>query len=160
MTNGGSPYNSYTPAITIWNANTNAAVITAASMTQVSTSAIYKYDFTAFVYGVPYVYLITGDVGVAANERFQWGNVMQDIPDRTIGTVQIDGGNSVTQFKGDQTESSADFWKDALCLFLSGTLVGQVKKVTAYNGTTHILTFTNGFTSTPTNGDSYALINF
>lgn len=160
LTSGGMPYNSYTPTITIWNATTNVAAVTNASMTQISTSAIYKYDFSTFVYGTPYVYLITGDSGVPANERYLWGNVMQDIPDRTVGAVVTDAGNSATQFMSNQTETTTDFWKDALCLFLSGNLVGQVKKVTAYDGSTKIITFTNGFTGTPTNGDTYALINF
>jgi len=159
MTNGGTPYSSYTPTISIWRVSDNSLIISSASMVNVASS-IYKYDFTTFIYGVAYVYLITGDSGVPPQERYQWGNCYQEIPDRTIGTVQTDAGNSATQFKASQTNGTADYWKDALCIFLSGNLTNQVKKVTAYNGTSYILSFTNGYTGTPANGDTYALVNF
>lgn len=160
MTSEGIPYNGYTPTISIWKVPDETKIINEASMTQVSTTCIYKYDFTSFVYGVNYVYIISGDPTVDDSENHQWGNVMQEEPDRIVGTVQSDAGNSATQFKTDRVESTSDFWKDALCLFLSGTLVGQVKKVTSYSGSTYIVTFSNGFTGTPTAGDTYTLINF
>lgn len=160
MTNGGVPYTSYIPTITIYKVSDGSAVVTGAAMTQIGSTALFKYSFTGYTYGVNYTYIITGDSGVPANERYQWGNVMQEVPDRTIGTVQTDAGNSATQFKASQTDNSDNFWKDALCLFLSGILVGQVKKVTEYSGTSYILTFTNGYTGTPGNGDTYTLINF
>ena len=160
LTNGGSPYNSYTPLISIWNATSNASVVSGASMTQIGTSAIYKYDFSSFTYGVPYVYQIVGDPGVNANERYQWGTCFQEVPDRTIGLVQSNGSNSATQFQSDRAEATTDYWKNALCLFLSGSLTGQVQKVTGYNGSTFFLSFTTGFTGTPSAGDTYELIVF
>ena len=160
MTSEGIPYNGYTPTISIWNAATGAIVITEASMTQISTTCIYRYNFTAFTYGVNYVYIISGDPTKADNENHQWGSVMQEEPDRIVGTVQTDVSNSATQFKTDRAESTTDFWKDALCLFLTGNLTGEVKKVTAYNGTTNVVSFTSGFTGTPTVTDTYTLINF
>ena len=160
MTSEGIPYNGYTPTISIWNASTGAIVITEASMTQIGTTCIYRYNFTAFLYGINYVYIISGDPTKADNENHQWGSVMQEEPDRVVGTVQTDAGNSATQFKTDRSESTTDFLKDALCLFLSGILVGQVKKATAYDGSTKIVSFSSGFTGTPSNGDTYTLINF
>jgi hypothetical protein len=159
MTNNGAPYSSYVPLISIWNASTNANIVSSTAMTLVGSS-IYKYDFTTFNYGVHYVYQITGDPTVNAIERYQWGICFQEVPDRIIGSVQTNVSNSPTQFQSDRTESTTDYWKNALCLFLSGSLVGQVQKVTGYNSTTFILTFTNGFTGTPSNGDTYELINF
>ena len=161
MTNGGAPYNGFTPTISIWNVNTGTQVVTSATMTQISTSAIYKYPFTTFSYGVPYSYLITGDGAVSTNERYQWGSVMQEVPDRVIGLVQSDAGNSAIQFKTDRTEATTGYWTNALCLFLTGVLAGQVQKVTGYTGSaTYIVNFTTGFTGTPSNGDTYELINF
>lgn len=161
MTSGGSPYNGYTPLIDIYKVSDGTHVVTATSMTQIGSTGIYKYDFTGFLYGINYTYLITGNSSVPPNERYQWGSVMQDVPDRTVGTVQTDGGNSATQFKSDRSETTVDFWKDALCLlFINGATVPEVKKVTAYDGSTKILTFTNGYTGTPSNGDTYALISF
>jgi hypothetical protein len=160
MTSGGSPYSSYTPTISIWMVSDGTNIINAANMTNI-TSSLFKYDFASFLYGINYVYLITGDATVAANERYQWGSIMQDVPDRTIGVVVSDAGNSATQFKSDRTETVTDFWKDALCLlFINGSAVPEVKKVTGYSGSTKIMTFSSGYTGTPTNGDTYALINF
>jgi hypothetical protein len=160
ITNGGAPYNSYTPTISVWRVSDAVNIVSGASMTQIGTTAIYKYSFSTSVYGIPYVYLITGDSGVAPNERFLWGNVFQETPDRAIFSVVADGANTATTFKTDATESTADFWKDALCLFLSGTLINQVKKVTAYDGGTKFLTFTSGFTGAPSAADKFVLINF
>jgi hypothetical protein len=121
-------------------------------------SAHYKYNFTSFVYGVSYVYLITGDSTIPPCERYQTGSIMQENADRTIAQVVADGGNSATTFKTDRTETTTDFWKDALVNFLTGNLAGQVKKVTAYDGTNKILTFTNGFTGTPAASDYFLLV--
>lgn len=82
-----------------------------------------------------------------------------DGPDLPTGSVATDGGNSATSFKTDRTESVNDYWKDALLVLTSGTLNGQVKKVTAYNGTTKIITVAGGFTSTPADGVTFLLIN-
>lgn len=160
MTNEGIPYNSYTPTISIWKVSDSSSVISGESMTQIGTTGIFKYSFVAAIYGVDYVYMITGDTTLAASEYLQWGTIRQEVPDRIIGTVQTDAGNSATQFKSDRTEGATDFWKDSLCLFLSGSLSGQTKKVTGYSSSTYILTFTNGFTGTPSNGDTYTLINY
>lgn len=74
------------------------------------------------------------------------------------GAVATDAGNSASAFKTDRTESTDDFWKDALLVITSGALVGQVKRVTAYNGTTKIIT-TGAFTGTPADGVTFCLIN-
>src|SRR5581483_11149519 len=69
------------------------------------------------------------------------------------GTVQSDAGNSATQFKSDFTETATDYWKRALVRFLNGTLKDQIAEVSAYNGSTKVLTVTAGFTGTPSAGD-------
>jgi phosphoglucomutase len=51
-----------------------------------------------------------------------------------------------------------DYWKDALLLFVAGNLAGQVKKITAYNGTTKVVTVSGGFTGTPAAGDAFVLV--
>lgn len=75
------------------------------------------------------------------------------------GLIVANGGNSSTTFKTNLTSATNDFWKDALCLFTGGTLAEQVKKVTAYDGTTKFLTVQGGFTGTPSASDSFVLIN-
>jgi hypothetical protein len=77
----------------------------------------------------------------------------------TTGSVTTDAGNSAISFETDRTETANDYWKDAFLLLTSGTLTGQVKKVTAYNGTTKIITVQDGFTATPADGVTFAIIN-
>lgn len=75
------------------------------------------------------------------------------------GSVVSNGSNSATTFKTDRTEGTNDYWKDALLLFTSGSLVGQVKKITAYDGTTKFVTFSAGFTGAPGAADTFQLVN-
>lgn len=73
------------------------------------------------------------------------------------GTVQADGGNTASTFKTDRAEST-DHWKDALLCFLTGTLAGQVKKVSAFNAGTDFVTLSTAFTAAPTAGDAFLLV--
>ena len=75
------------------------------------------------------------------------------------GTVVTDGGNSTTAFRTDLSESTDDHWRDCLLLMTSGSLLGQVKKVTAYSGSTHIITLGSALTATPSVGDRFILVN-
>lgn len=74
------------------------------------------------------------------------------------GAVQADGGNTASTFKTDRAESNTDHWKDALLCFLTGTLAGQVKKVSAFNATTDFVTLSTAFTAAPTAGDVFLLV--
>lgn len=75
------------------------------------------------------------------------------------GTVVTDGGNTASTFKTDLSEGTDDYWKDALLLFTSGALAGQVKKITTYSGTTKFVTLSAALTGTPSSGDRFVLIN-
>jgi hypothetical protein len=75
------------------------------------------------------------------------------------GAVATDGGNTATTFKTNLTEAVSDFWKDAFIKFTSGSLSEQVKKITAYNGTTKFITVSGGFTGTPSASDTFDIIN-
>jgi hypothetical protein len=44
-------------------------------------------------------------------------------------------------------------------LITSGSLAGEVKLVTGYNGTTKVVTVAGGFTGTPADGVTFVLIN-
>ena len=159
-TANGSPYTpASAPTINIWRVTDGVQVITNGALSQVGSTFFWKYSFASGVYGVPYVYTITGDLFLTPPERVKYGTIFQEVPDRVIGTVQADVGNSALQFKSTQTESTNDHWKDTLVVFLTGNLTGQVKKCTAYNGTSFIMTFASGFTTTPANGDTYEILN-
>jgi hypothetical protein len=73
--------------------------------------------------------------------------------------VVADGSNSATTFKTALPSSTNDAYKDCLICFVDGSLAGQVKKCTAYNGTTKFVTFTSGFTGAPSTSDKFILIN-
>lgn len=75
------------------------------------------------------------------------------------GAVATDAGNSATAFKTNLTETTDDHWNDALLVLTSGSLAGQVKKVTAYNGTTKVITVSGGFTGVPADSVTFLLIN-
>ena len=74
-------------------------------------------------------------------------------------TVLTDGGNTSSTFLTSLTESDDDYWKDTLILFTTGALAGQVKKVLTYDGTSKFLSTATAFTTTPSNGDRFVLIN-
>lgn len=76
------------------------------------------------------------------------------------GTVVADGGNTASTFKTNLVETATDYWKDALILFTTGTLQGQVRKVVTYNGTTAFVTLSSALTTTPTAGDRFVLVNY
>lgn len=72
----------------------------------------------------------------------------------TTGTL------TATSFLTDRAETTVDFWKDALALFLTGALTGQVKKIGGYSGS-KVITLATGltYTSAPANGDVCQIIN-
>lgn len=75
------------------------------------------------------------------------------------GSVVSDAGNTSSTFKTNLTESTTDHWKDNLITFTSGSLAGQVKKVTGYDGTTKFITVSPAFTGTPSASDTFSLVN-
>lgn len=75
------------------------------------------------------------------------------------GAVVTNGSNSATSFDTNLTETEDDHWKDAFLVLTSGDLTGQVKKVTAFNGTSKVITVSGGFTDIPADGVTFALVN-
>lgn len=75
------------------------------------------------------------------------------------GAVVTDAGNTAFTFKTDRTETATDYWKDAYLVVTSGTLIGQVHRITAYNGTTKFITVVNGFTAAPAAAVTFLIIN-
>jgi hypothetical protein len=159
MTNNGAPYSRYTPTINIYNTFDGSLVVTSGIMTQINNTAIYKYDFTNFIYGTSYAYIISGDPSIAIEDQYQYGSLLQDLPDKEIGIVVDDISNSSIQFKTNYTSDVDNCWKDTLCLFLTGVLSGQVKKISAYYGSTGIIIVNLAFTTKPNAGDTFELIN-
>jgi hypothetical protein len=80
---------------------------------------------------------------------------------RAFFATAITGTLGASSFTTDRTETTNDFWKDALIEALSGALVGQVKKIGGYDGTAKKITLAQpqSFTGAPVNGDIFELIN-
>ncbi len=75
------------------------------------------------------------------------------------GTVVVNGGNTATTFLTNRTETVDDYWKDSLLVWTTGGLIGQVKKVSAYTGSTKFITLSSAFTAAPSTGDQFILVN-
>ncbi|APU88905.1 hypothetical protein Rctr197k_089 [Virus Rctr197k] len=102
----------------------------------------------------------------ADNIHLYFANANIDPVDITVTTggqptavVVANGGNTASTFETSLTEATNDYWKDALILFTTGGLSGQVKKISAYDGTTKFVTTTAAFTAAPAGGDRFVLIN-
>jgi hypothetical protein len=78
---------------------------------------------------------------------------------RTTGAVVDDASNSASTFETNLSASANDHWNGAYLLFTSGTLAGQVRKITDYDGTTKFVSFTDAFTAEPTAADAFMLVN-
>lgn len=83
-----------------------------------------------------------------------WGNMD---PQRTAAVAGT--GQTATLFVTNLTEAIDDAHKGKLVRFQTGTLAGQVRKVSGYNGTTKALSFVAGFSAAPTAADVFTLID-
>jgi hypothetical protein len=75
------------------------------------------------------------------------------------GAVVDDVLNSSTTFETNLSQATNDHFLDAWLVFTSGTLSGQVKKITDYDGTTKFVTVSGGFTAEPTAADAFQIVN-
>ena len=74
-----------------------------------------------------------------------------------ISGTAITGTLSVTQMSTNLTEATNDHYKDAFIIWTGGVLKGQRKEITAYNGTTKVLTFKTA-TDIPANTDPFLIV--
>jgi hypothetical protein len=70
------------------------------------------------------------------------------------------GTLGATAFTTNRTETTDDCWKDVLITALSGSLIGQVKKIGGYTGSSKTVTLVSGltFTGAPSAGDVFELL--
>lgn len=78
---------------------------------------------------------------------------------RTTGAVATDAGNAAGSFKTNLASAVDDFWKGAWLKLTSGALSGQVRKISAYNGTTKVVTVSPAFTGIPADAVTFSLVN-
>jgi len=98
------------------------------------------------------------DTGYDPSAHKVQGVVLLDSISRPSGTIVDDAGNSTTVFKTNLTSTEDDYIKDAYIKFTSGADINQVKKISAYNGTSKVIT-TAAFTDEPAENDTFVIIN-
>ncbi len=77
---------------------------------------------------------------------------------RMTGAVVSNIANDSTSFDTDLAETETDHWKDAFLTFTSGTLEGQTRRITAYNGSTKFVTC-GAYSAEPSAGDTFDIVN-
>lgn len=76
------------------------------------------------------------------------------------GAVVSDAGNTAQVFKTDLVAGVDGYYKDSLLLFTSGALIDQHKKIIQYAQSTAIISLLSSFTGTPSNGDTFDIVNY
>lgn len=128
------------------------------------TGAAVPTNLPTHLYAGRYMLQLT-----AAEMDADWVHVMVEAPgcdpyDQMIGTSghpgsTATGSGTATAFETNLAESVTDYWTNCLVTFTTGALAEQVRKVTGYNGTTKAVTVDSAFTSAPSFGDRFILVN-
>lgn len=150
-----------TPTCAIYEGTSNSAILTPTCVTRGSAGQYYVAPACTTAngfeegkwYNVVVTATVAGVVGKYVAATFQ---IVTLVP---RATVVSNVSNTSSTFETDLTESTTDYWKDALLLFVTGSLKGQVKKVSGYDGSTKFVTLSSAFTAAPSAADSFILIN-
>lgn len=73
------------------------------------------------------------------------------------GTVN-DASATATSFITDLTNVTTSFYSDATLVFITGSLKGQARVISSYNGTTKTVTFDEAFSLTPSDTDGFIIL--
>lgn len=125
---------------------------------EIGSSGRYSLAITATEMDASWVEVKVTDA--SGSGAYDDTDIMISTTGNPSGSVQTDAGNTTTTFKTSRTESVTDYWKNALLTFTTGSLIGQVRKIDAFNGTSKVITVNLAFTSTPSSGDRFVLIEF
>ena len=72
---------------------------------------------------------------------------------------QVIGTPTTTSIQTDVTETTSNFYADQTFIFTSGSLQGQARIITSYDGSTKTFTFDEGFTSALAVSDEFAVLS-
>lgn len=149
----------FTPGTNI-NIGKDGAALVAPSSAPVESpaaSGVYKLVLTATEMDAA---IIAVKITHASAKQAMFYIYTEDIHDYVDATVVSNAGNTATTFQTDLTETTTDHWANGpFVQMTSGLLSGQVRKITAYDGTTKFLTVTTAFTGTPAAGDTIRIVN-
>lgn len=151
-----------TPSVEIFENDTDTAILTPTAVKRTSKTGNYRVPIVitaanGFEIGKSYNVVVSATVGGTSSKAVIMSFVVENIGLKT-GAVVTDGSNTSSTFKTDLSESTTDYHKDALILFTSGNLINQVKKVSAYNGSTKFITVSSAFTGVPAVSDTFILL--
>lgn len=90
--------------------------------------------------------IVVGD-RIATNFPFEYGK------------VATDAGNGATSFKTDLTSAITSYCVGSYMKIASGTLINEVRRITAYNGTSKVITLSSAFTAAPADGVEFYIVN-
>jgi hypothetical protein len=90
--------------------------------------------------------LVVGDQ-IATNFPFQYAK------------VATDAGNGANVFKTDLTSTVDSYCVGSYLKVASGTLINEVRRISAYNGTTKTITLSSAFTAAPADGVEFYIVN-
>ena len=74
-----------------------------------------------------------------------------------VSGAAVAGTLTTTQMSTDLTQTANDHFKGRILIFTGGTLDDQAVEITAYNGTTKVLTF-SALTAAPSVGDTFVIV--
>lgn len=150
-----------TPTCDVFENTTNTPILTPACVSRSLTGQYYVQiactTANGFEEGNSYNAVLSATVeGVAAKHVLATFRITPPIP---RGAVVADGSNTASTFKTDRTEATSDFWKDSLLLFITGSLAGQLRRITSYDGSTKFVTLASAVTAAPSASDKFLFIN-
>jgi len=156
----------------------NSIRISAADMIEMASSGIYNYSLVHNTeWGTGYYTIVvsetTNDTNgsmslyIGSYDMQSVGSAVNTISsnmDILIGAFIVtqsavnDESASTTSFDTDLVNSTNDFYKNSVLTFTSGTLNGQSRRISAYNGSTNIITLDPALTSAPANNDTFTIV--
>jgi len=176
----GSPVNDATVTLDIYNPS-NTKVVNAGSMSYLTGSnGIYYYDYTipstigVYIYDVNASY--SGQNGYSSH-TFHVAQFASDITsikstveststdvDNLVGAFIVaqstvnDAAAAAASFITSLTNATDDFYNNSVLTFTSGSLAGQVRRISNYVGATKIITVSPAFSAAPSNGDNFTIV--
>jgi hypothetical protein len=151
-----------TPTVEVFEDDTDTTVYSLTATKRTSKTGNYRVPVAVtaangFEIGKSYNVVVSAAVGSVTSKAVIGTFVIETIVLKR-GAIVADGGNTSSTFKTDLSESTTDYHKDALIVFTSGNLINQVKKVSAYNGSTKFITVSAAFTGAPSTSDTFILL--
>jgi hypothetical protein len=75
----------------------------------------------------------------------------------TIDSSVNDGSATITSFDTNLTETGTDAYINRELHMTSGTAAGEISRISAYNGSTKVITLSPGLKTAPANTDTFTI---